>query len=397
MKILHINTSTSGGAATACLRIHQSLLKQGIESKVLVLHKTKDIPEVYQFDYWEDVKSKIHKTYKILRKRFFEKNLDRIKSRLPESAVSFSFPTSPYDITTHPLYKDADIIVLNWVSGFLDESSFFKKNTKPVIWRMADLYVCGGGNHYEKNFPYDGYYKYLKYNYDLRKKLLKDQNLFLVPISTWTQKKAEESELTNRFPMTIIHNGLNFERFKPFNKTFARDFWNLPPDKTILLFGADGISDPRKGLDYLLEAVKKIDSKDINICSFGGICHSDKIISVGRISDDRLLSLLFSAVDYFIMPSIEETFGQVTIEALACGVPVVSFPNGGSKDIIINGFNGFLTDEFSSSSLQKTILKALQTSFNTEKIRLDTFNRFNIKDKAAEYIQLFNQILKSNE
>ena len=47
MRISHINTSTSGGAATACLRIHQSLLNQGVESKVLVLYKTRDISDIY--------------------------------------------------------------------------------------------------------------------------------------------------------------------------------------------------------------------------------------------------------------------------------------------------------------------------------------------------------------
>ena len=50
MNILHINTNDSGGAATACRRIHLGLLKQGIDSKILLLDKTKDIIETYKFE-----------------------------------------------------------------------------------------------------------------------------------------------------------------------------------------------------------------------------------------------------------------------------------------------------------------------------------------------------------
>lgn len=394
MKILFINTSDSGGAGTACIRIHQALLAEGIDSNVLVLNKTKNIQNVYLFDYWADVKNRVHKIYKIIKKRRFEKQTKKRKERLAKSSVCFSFPTSIFDVTTHPLYKEADIIVLNWVSGFLDEPSFFKKNTKPIIWRMADLYICGGGNHYEKNFPIEMYDKYVKSNIGLRKSLLKNQNVFLVPISNWTKTKAEESELTIFFPKQVIHNGLDLNTFKPFDKSLAREFWNFPEGKKILLFGADGVLDVRKGMAFLLEAIKEINTEDIIICSFGGNEYIENVVSVGRINDDRLLTLLFSAVDFFVMPSIEETFGQVTIEALACGVPVISFPNGGSQDIINHGFNGFLTDEFTSESLRKYILKALDFDFNREQIRLDAINRFNIIDKAKEYIQLFNEIKK---
>ena len=44
----------------------------------------------------------------------------------------FSFPNSNYDITTSPLYQEADIINLHWVAGFLDYESFFSKNNFDV-------------------------------------------------------------------------------------------------------------------------------------------------------------------------------------------------------------------------------------------------------------------------
>ena len=49
MKILLVNTFDRGGAANACLRLHEGLLDKGVESRVLLKQKHKDIPETYQF------------------------------------------------------------------------------------------------------------------------------------------------------------------------------------------------------------------------------------------------------------------------------------------------------------------------------------------------------------
>jgi len=174
MKILHVNTYDKGGAATAIKRIHKELLNRGIDSKLLVLHKATNFPETYSF--WDGIPKQVpkeqnlfirvakkiwgkvyNKWYLLLNKKKISEQI--IKKKELAAIISrvemFSYPTSNFDITEHPLYKEADIIQLNWVSGFLDEPSFFKKNKKPVIWRMPDLYACGGGYHYEKNFLFE--------------------------------------------------------------------------------------------------------------------------------------------------------------------------------------------------------------------------------------------------
>ena len=48
MKVLHICTSDEGGAGLCCLRLHNALLNEGVESKVVMNYKTRDYPEVYQ-------------------------------------------------------------------------------------------------------------------------------------------------------------------------------------------------------------------------------------------------------------------------------------------------------------------------------------------------------------
>ncbi|MBB4035069.1 glycosyltransferase involved in cell wall biosynthesis [Dysgonomonas hofstadii] len=396
MKILHVNTKDTGGAANACMRIHKTLIEKGIDSKVLLLHKTKDIPETYQFDYWNNIKNRIDGLYRSLKSRYYKKKLSKFSTfRQKYPVEAFTNPQTIYDITKHPLYKEADIIQLNWVSGFLDEPSFFRKNKKPVVWRMADLYICGGGNHYEKEFPFGTYHNMIKKNYKIRKNSLTGKKINIVAISNWTKSKAEKSELLKGNPITVIQNGIDSDIFKQFDKKEARELLGLPLDKRIILFGAEALLVKRKGMDLLLEAINRPDFSNYLFCAFGNSPEwlQKNIFSLGLIHDENKLSLIYSAADIFVMPSIEETFGQVIIESLSCGTPVVSFPTGGALDVIRTGFNGIITDHFSSDDLANAIQEAINTHFDNNKIREDILSRFNIKIQTDKYIELYKSIL----
>ena len=398
MKVLHVNTVDFGGAATACLRIHKGLLKHGVDSKVLFLQRTKNVPETYAFSNApKGVLGRISE--RIIGKINFIANHKKVlalQSKLQPGMI-YSEPTSQYDITESPLYQEADIIQLNWVRGLVDEPSFFAKNTKPVVWRMPDLYTCGGGYHYELGFPFDALSAELKENEATRIEALKTANLTMIPISNWVKEKADQSNIIGRFNKVVIHNGIDSATFRPHDMAFAREVFNLPQNKTILLFGSDIPADERKGYGLLLEALKTINNDDLCICVFGSgeVPAASNVYPVGHVNDERLLSILYSAANYFIMPSLEEAFGQVIIESTACGTPVVAFPNGGGKDIIIEGLNGVLADDFTAVALAKAITKALHANFDRKVIIEDTLKRFNIDDKINEYIKLYKSLLKA--
>lgn len=395
MKILNINTYDTGGAAIANIRIHLAMLEKGIDSKMLVLYKTTDIKEIYEFNYWPTNSTRIQRYFKRRKYNKYKKRMGKLYNfTLQHPVEAFTNPTSIFDITEHPLYKEADIIVLNWVSGFLDEPSFFSKNTKPVIWIMHDLYICGGGYHYEKGFLFDAYKQLLNKNYKIRKKALKNKNLHIVAISNWVKQKALESELLKNHTISVIHHGLDLSIFKPYDKNSVREELGIPLDKKVILIGAQSLSNPRKGTSLLLDAINEIADNNILFYGFGTNDNIDeRIVSLGYIKDQNLLSKIYSAADLFVMSSIEEAFGQVFIESLACGTPVASFPNGGGMDIIKNGFNGFLAEDFTSSSLAKVINKTLNFTFDKGTIRNDIIERFNIDDKVDQYIDLYNKIL----
>ena len=73
-------------------------------------------------------------------------------SKYPEPEELFSFPNSVWDITLHPKFKEADIIHLHWISGFVDYAKFFDKCDKPIFWTFHDFEPFSGGFHYSNLF-----------------------------------------------------------------------------------------------------------------------------------------------------------------------------------------------------------------------------------------------------
>ena len=65
-------------------------------------------------------------------------------------------------------------------------------------------------------------------------------------------------------------------------------------------------------------------------------------LHLGRISNDRLLSAVYSAADVYTIASLQEVFGQTVIESLACGTPVAGFASGGIVDMVRPGVTGTL-------------------------------------------------------
>ena len=96
------------------------------------------------------------------------------------------------------------------------------------------------------------------------------------------------------------------------------------------------------------------------------------LVSFEGFSTD-IISYLKTA-DLFIYPSVcEEVFGISIVEAMAFGIPCIANRVGGVPELIVDGKNGFLTDEISSEGIRKAILRAVKLieSDNIKKISMN--------------------------
>jgi len=421
MKILHINTYDYGGAAIAAIRLHKALIAQGINSSMLFLNETNNtLPDSYSYNTLKINPGFIRRLYYRFKNKFFLKftqqfiNGQKLQNKLGGFEI-FSFNPSDFDITTQKIYREADVIHLHWIAGFLDYD-FFKKNTKPIIWTLHDMNPFTGGCHYSSGCE--------KYKTECKdcpqlQGTINSDNSFLdqeykmfflrghAPIITapsqWLMQCSSQSKLFKTFKNLHVPYSLDLSVYKPQNKSFCRSALSLPQDKKILLFVSDNIENNRKGFDILLAALSIIDQTNVHICTVGKrnteiICQSN-ITFLDRIFDERLMALAYSAADVFILPCREDNLPNVMLESIACGTPVIAFPVGGMLDVINTGFNGILADGLTSENLAHALNEFIEGKykFDSYEISENAKQKFSPLIQAERYITLYQSMLDSNQ
>ena len=404
MKILHVNTSETGGAAKAVIRLQEALLQSDITSKMLVLYKYHpERKHIYSFQSNDSsIQSKLKSSLQYRWDNFKKTQSLRNKNRDYEL---FSFPNTIYDLTNHPLVQEADIIHLHWVAGFLDYPTFFRKINKPLVWTLHDLNPFNGGFHYKRDYL-ENQIDFYKIDRDIRKikqnALLKFEDLTVVNLSNWIYKLSTGSEILGRFKHKFIPNGLNLNVFKKINQISARRILNLPRDKKIILFIADSIDNKRKGFQYLSKALNHIPADDTLLVLVGnGNANASPIPTqiLNFITDDRLLATVYSAADLCVIPSLEDNLPNTVLESMACETPVVGFKVGGIPDMIKPNKTGLLAKAFDEKDLAAKIKYLL----NDDEYRLIlgknarslAEKEYNIHNQSKKYIELYQDILKT--
>jgi glycosyltransferase involved in cell wall biosynthesis len=379
MRVLHLSTSdVGGGAARAAYRVHTGLLRLGVDSRMLVLKRSSGDPTVTKLHWSKDLKTRFRRRW---REKAIKGDFEPYKNSLPEGFECFSDDRSEVGYDLMRQLPPCDIINLHWVGGFVDHELFFGNLPAgvPIVWRLADMGPLTGGCHYDIGCgkftascgacPVLGSKKeddlsraVWQRKHDALAKVPNDR-LHLVGTSRWIAAEAKRSSLLGRFASVIIPNGLDVEDFSPRDRGFARDTLGVPRDKKVVLFIADSISNKRKGFDYLVAALRKLqDRSDLFLVSVGGTkpeIAGIPLLHLGRINHDRMLSLTYSAADVFVIPSLQESFGQTVTESLASGTPVVGFDTGGIPDMVRPGVTGYLSPVGDADALAAAIVRVL--------------------------------------
>lgn len=167
--------------------------------------------------------------------------------------------------------------------------------------------------------------------------------------------------------------------FRPINKENAGKLLKkFKIDGDFILLHGRMIKDKRP--DLAVEAFSKIKTDALLVIS--GTIEEEKKIKkmvktlnlenkvkmLGRVSEDELVAL-YNLAKCFIMSAPKEDFGLTTVEAMACGCPVVAWrDNAGPQEIISENTNGLLAEPYNTTDLAKKIDAALENKWNKEKI-----------------------------
>lgn len=397
-----------GGAARAAYRLHTGLHAIDVPSQMLVRAKLSKDKSVLVAKSWRTKLGPVTASFPLGKYKNREKTL-------------FSAQWFPDTLASAVKSLAPDVVNMHWVcNGYLAIETLPKFN-RPLVWTLQDMWPMTGGCHYNQdcNRYQDrcGNCPQLKSGQDndlsrkiwLRKRQAwKGLNLTIVTPSTWMQSCVQSSSLAQELRVETIPFGLDTQTYKVHDKVFARQVLNLPQDKKIITFGAlAATSDKRKGFDLLAKALRSLSraglAEDVEVSIFGASAPETpvdlgfKMHYLGHLNDDLSLSLVYSAGDVMIVPSLQESFGQTVSEALACGTPVVAFAATGPKDIVDHQTNGYLAIPYESEDLARGIAWILEDSERLQKLshcaREKALKAFSLELQARRYLALYEDIM----
>lgn len=403
MKVVLVSTfDTNGGAARATYRLHQGLCNANISSQLLVQLKQSDVNTV-NGESAASATAQVKHGLKVLLNQLPVKFYPNRESSL------FSPQWLPDNVASNVNVLNPDIVNLHWTSaGYLQVESITKFK-QPVILTLHDMWTFTGGCHYTQNCdryvtscgscPQLGSSK----EFDLSRKVWqrkakawRNSNFTIVALSNWMANSVKNSPLLQNHRLEVIPNGLDTQKYRPFDTRTAREILGLPQEKNLLLTGSiNSVSEKRKGTHLLIAALEDLNKTEwqnnlelVVFGSSGSDCTSNskfKTHFLGTLNDDSSLALAYSAADIFVAPSLQDNLPNTVMESLACGTPCVAFDIGGMPDMIDHQQNGYLAKPYQIEDLVKGIIWILEDQERYK--NLSTQARRKIEQEFSQELQ----------
>lgn len=286
---------------------------------------------------------------------------------------------------------------------------------KPVVWTFHDMWPITAhcAHSFDGKIKESGFFTCPNLNiyppiawhnekYLEKKKtaVYSDSNFHIVTPSKWLAGKVKQSILKNK-PLTVIYNGVNIKVFRPFLQNQCRRELGLPENKKIVLNVAKrGQSNPWKGGNYAQEAIRGLKNRsDMFFVDLGGDTNQtqENLKIVSFISSEANLAKYYSAADMLLYPSIADNCPLVILEAMACGLPIVSFDTGGIPELVEHKKNGYIAEYKNTADLKTGLEYLLNLSvpeikqmkqYSVNKIK----SSFTLEKMTEQYIELYERM-----
>ena len=422
MNVLLVSTSErSGGGAIAARRLMDALNKNGVRAKMLV----------------RDKQSNDNAVVKVGNK--LPKFMERL-AILPRCCPPFHlFTLSPFhllrsriwqadianvgiDITKTKEFKEADVVHLHWINqGMLSLDGLEKimSSGKRIVWTMHDEWPFLGVCHYRDDcteqecrhcpllcgsLPY--------YIHARKRAIYQRWHPTFVGCSQWITDQARRAMPSER--VEHINNCIPSSLFHPTDMRQARQALSLPQDKRLLLFCSQKVTDERKGIKYIVEALKDLSKSPLKgetSCVTSSLPLREgwggSLIIVGKDSEqiplpdsikayrfgsvnEEMMAKLYNAADAFLTPSLQDNLPNTIAEAMSCGTPCVGFDVGGIPEMIDHLENGYVARYRDAADLAEGISYVLSHDLR-EAARGKAAAAYSETQVAKEYIKLYTQ------
>lgn len=417
MRFCHLSTYDHGGAGKAAYRLHHNFQTLCIDSKMMVLNKRSNDPNVFELNGKNTafrIKNIINKS--LLKLRTDQDYYFQDQAKFPVKRLIKLFN----EAGNHP-----DIIIAHWISNFLTAENLYilnKETGAPIIWYLMDMAPLTGGCHYAWDCL--GYTEqcgrcpalYSKKQSDLSRRnwvkkndYIQKMNMTVVAASGWLYDQAKKTSFFANKKIEKIMLAVDPKIFSPVSQDIARAKLDLPFGKKIIFFGTQSLKLERKGMTYLLEALQiladqgSFDKDEVLVAIAGDITEIESFISkrfqyrhLGFFNDDKLLAAAYQSADLFVCPSIEDSGPMMINESIMCGTPVVSFEMGVAPDLVYTGKTGYRAKLKSSEDLAEGIKYILQLSNKEAKVMSEQCRDLAMKLCTPQVqVESFNKLFES--
>ncbi len=219
--------------------------------------------------------------------------------------------------------------------------------------------------------------------------------LGVVAVSDWLLSQAKLSPVfQNALDIQRIHNWIDAEQFAPAESETLRRQLGLTNKKVMLAVAAAW--EPRKGIDSLLWIGQQL-RPDETLVLIGTMekqpPRSSNVLYLPRTGSREELVQYYSMADVFLQPSLEETFGKVTAEAISCGTPVVCYDSTANPELVGPGCGAVVSagDRVEMLRQAREILKNGKRQYSAQ-CRAFALERFDTNRIFEQYLEMFQLV-----
>lgn len=247
---------------------------------------------------------------------------------------------------------------------------------------------CPNKRQYPVSLILDASFK----NYQEKKKMfIQLRNLKIIVPSEWMKSLVRQSFMKD-YPVEVVNNGIDLERFRYSPNKGVLQKYNIPYEKKLLL-GVANVWDKRKGIEDFIELSYRL-PKDYQIALVGLSKHQiinlpSSIIGVPKTDSVDELVAIYSQAYIFINPSKEESFSLVTVEAMACGTPVIALDTSAVKELICNE-NGIVLERVTCDDYLWAIEEIKKKNLRREKVR-ETVKKYSNEIMLDKIMELYEK------
>lgn len=347
-----------------------------------------------------------------------------VVKKLSKSENTYTFSEKGVKNFAYPIIKDklfleADIVHLHLIQCTTFDINLlpFLTALKPTVITLHDGYYFSG--HCIHSFGCDKWKSFcfdcpklnipVKFSYDAtsyyflnRKLSIQNSRIAAIVASDYMENNAKQSPIWAGKKIYKLPFGINQEIFKPSDKACAKRKLGIDENSLVIMFRST--TNEFKGIDLIKDALLKLKgNKNItllgveekgNLKEFQG---KFKIKEYGWIYDDNKLAEMYQAADLFLMPSRQEAFGMMAIEAMSSGVPVLSIKGTALESVTNSPECGLCVEESEfASALQNLVDSPSEIKQRADKSLQYALANYNKDIYVQKMIEIYYDVIKNH-